>query len=145
MMTAIYEAGLEAGKGAGTRASDNPYDLSTEEGLDWDAGFYVGYYAAGEGSRYFSTGKKWAALDDDLKYVVGRVYAHARKHYNDGWDVLVETVELAELVALVTGDMTPTEAVTKVAEALYLEAYNDRRNDALAAGGLETTTFKMGV
>lgn len=145
MTNAIYEAGFAAGAGTTAKFSDNPHDLDTEEGLDWDAGFYVGYYAAGEGSKFFSTGKKWAALDDAMKYVVGRVYAHARKHYNDGWDVLVETVELDELVEIIAADMTPTEAITKVAEALHLEAYNDRRNEALAAGGLETTTFKKGV
>lgn len=69
------------------------------------------------------------------------VLAHAHMHYENGWDVVVECYELSEIAEQLTSDMTPADAVSAIAVAFALEAHNDRRNDALAAGGLKTSEF----
>jgi len=70
---------------------------------------------------------------------------HALKNYSKGWDVLVECVDDAEIAADIGDATTPEEAIRNVAEAQYLEAHIEQRNEALAAGGLATTKFELGL
>lgn len=74
-----------------------------------------------------------------------QVKAHALKHYTEGWDILVECIEDEEIREACKGADSLDEAIKMVADALYLEACIDQRNDALGAGGLETTDFNLGL
>ena len=110
-------------------------DLDTEYGLDWYAGWYCCQYDLA--SR--------VGGDAERVYLTSRVFAHSCKFYEKGWDVIMETMEPHEVAAHVRTGQTVDEAIRSVAANEHLKAYVDRRNDALAAGGLETDEFELGV
>ena len=80
-----------------------------------------------------------------IEQLVKAVKAHANEHYERGWDVLIECRTDEEIAEHLTEGMTVRQAIIRVAEREYLQVYNDRRNDALAAGELETTEFDLGI
>jgi hypothetical protein len=73
------------------------------------------------------------------------VKRHAYEHYEQGWDIVVECCDDAEIVEAIGNATTREGAIRNVAEALYLEAHTDQLNDALAAGGLPTHEYKLGL
>ena len=136
--TTYYLAGLAVGTAPDTTCRENPHLLATEEGQEWYAGWYAGYDETGWGSI--------AKLESEkVRYLVCRIYAHAARFYENGWDVVQECLEARDIAAHLTADMTVTEAINAVARGEYLAAYNDRRNDVLAAGELPTTKFVVGT
>jgi len=138
MISEIFEDGHKVGLFPESSCRLNPFDIQTEEGVEWYAGWYIGYAER--------NGWKLAKMEDaQVKYLVARIYAHSMRHYEDGWDIVMECMEADEIAAHLTPEMTVTEAINAVAEGEYLEAHNDQRNDALAAGGLPTTNFKKGI
>ena len=116
--------------------------LDTEEALDHYAGAtsvacYRDAFDAIDGEHGLPT-----------VYVLCRVIAHGTRHYEEGWDQLVECVEPSEMLPAVLAlaeDATIEDAIRAVADDLCLEACIDQRNDALGAGGLPITDFKLGV
>lgn len=81
----------------------------------------------------------------DIPTLVDAVKRHATAHYENGWDVVIECMTDDDIAAHLEPGMTIEDAIKRVAEREYLRAYVDRRNDALAVGGLETTRFDMGL
>lgn len=55
------------------------------------------------------------------------VRAHAMEHYNDGWDVVVEAYDDAQLTEMIGRARTVKGAIGKVAEVV--EVVDDRRRD----------------
>lgn len=120
-------------------------NLNTEYELDYWAGTDAGGVYR----------KKYKQIEEEFGlqrvYIISRVYAHAAKYYEDGWDTLSECVDPVEVNEIIEKDLdtesdyTISDVIRCVANGLYLEAHLDQRNDALAAGGLEITNFKLGV
>ena len=77
--------------------------------------------------------------------LLAAVQAHALKNYSKGWDVLVECCEDDEILSSIGDATTVDQAIRNVAEAQYLDAHVVRRNEALAAGGMETGEFDLGL
>ncbi len=122
---------------------DKECKLDTEQQLD--------HYA---GATSVDAYKKQLEVAEDKHgpgrvYVICRIIAHGVKHYERGWDVLVECTEVDEIDYILQQNVskwnTINEAIKVVADELCLEVYNDVRNDALAAGGLEITNFDLGL
>ena len=140
-------AGLLTLRGGDRLRRDNYFSdpegaLDTEEQLDWYAGATsVGCYRETLDELTLEHGV-------DVVYAICRLYAHGTRHYEQGWDVLVECTEPGEILAILLtlpDNYTVNDAVRAVADALCLEVYNDQRNDARGAGGLPITNFDVGV
>ena len=68
--------------------------------------------------------------------LVAAVKNHAKTHYeSDGWDMVVECMEDAEIREEIAGCTTPEQAIAKVGEGASL--WHERRQEAWAEGGLD--------
>jgi hypothetical protein len=126
----IEEIAREAGR-TGGKCWDERWPLkTTNDGLVFYAAWLLAY----------------RNIDAPDVYEEGAAFltAFAVRHYENGWDVFVETIAWKEIVEWLALPTTPDDCNEIRAAAVdywYLDAYVDRRNDALAAGGLETTKF----
>jgi hypothetical protein len=143
--TPVYEASRAAAiavRSRGERLQTEHYwldpdarSLKTEDERDHHAG------AESAGCYH----KRFAAMDDEARYTVARIYTHACEYYERGWDMLVECIDPTEILEFIGDERDVQKAIVLAARGAGLSIYNDVRNDALAAGDLETTEFEMGL
>ena len=109
--------------------------LDTEEQKDHYAGHYATYYKL----------HSKVLPNPEAVYLVARIFTHACRWYEHGWDFVMECYSPEEIWKYAKPAGPIDEVIKRFAEATYLEVLSDRRNDALAAGGLKTTDYKDGI
>ena len=66
-------------------------------------------------------------IESDLPGLVAAVKQYANDNYEEGWDVVVETMTDVEIAEEIAGAKTPEEAIKKM--AVIVDLYNEKRQE----------------
>lgn len=65
--------------------------------------------------------------------LIKAIREHAKAHYDEGWDIIVEAYEDSEIVEEIGDATTPEQAISRMAEIVELR--NDYRQDHTPIAG----------
>lgn len=66
-------------------------------------------------------------IESDILDLVAAVKQFANSNYENGWDIVVETMTDEEIAEEIAGSKTPEEAIKKM--AIIVDLYNDKRQE----------------